>query len=104
MGELPASSMSQPVVARFAIVLRSAPKRSDPTAVLETMQGGVERAVFHLQHGVGTVLDYVGDGMAVSWAKHESLENEQIKRALEEIGLQRRSATFCHLQVLYSHR
>src|SRR6476661_2584458 len=76
LGELLAPRSSQPVVAGLAVVFGSAPERSDPATILETMQSRVQRAMFDLQDGIGAVFDHVRDGVSVGRAEHERLQNQ----------------------------
>ena len=52
------------------------------------MQGRIERSVLHLKNVFGTVLDGVGDGVAVRRSRRERPENQQVERPLEQLALQ----------------
>jgi hypothetical protein len=52
----------------------------------EPVQGGVERALLHLQRFFGDLLDALGDRPTVFGLERNRLENQQIQRALDEIG------------------
>src|SRR5262249_35593700 len=81
---------SQPVVLRFAIVLRRSPERRDPAAVLEPVKRRVERSMFDLQNIFGTSLDRMRDRVTVSGSQRERLKNQHIEGALRHFTLQRR--------------
>jgi hypothetical protein len=94
--ELFSPSGGELIKAGLAIVLGRAPFRTDPTAILQPVQGGVKRTVLNLQDFVGAVLDNVGNGVTVGWAEKQCLQDQQIERALQEIGFERRCASFWH--------
>jgi hypothetical protein len=52
--------------------------------------------VLDLQDLIGAVLDNVGNGVTVGWAEKQGLQDEQIERALQKIGLEWRCAAFGH--------
>ena len=58
----------------------------DPALVLELVQRGVERSVAHLQDVTGYLLEALPDGPAVERLEGEDFENQQVERALDEIG------------------
>jgi hypothetical protein len=60
------------------------------------MKGGIKRAVLDLEYCVRAVFDHMGDGVAVGRTQQEGLENEQIERPLEEIGVEGRRSAFWH--------
>jgi len=51
------------------------------------MQSRVQRAMFDLQDGIGSVFDYVRDGVAVGRAEHKGLQNLKVQGALEQVRL-----------------
>ena len=85
VGELAASFRREAVVAGAAVVLGRAPERRDPAAILESMQRGIEGSMFDLEHVVRPVRDGVRDGVAVRRANRESLEDEEVECALQEL-------------------
>src|SRR5216683_3932160 len=95
-GQLPAPGGSQPVIAGLAIVFRRAPERRDPGAILQAMQSRVERAVLDLQNLIRAMLDHVSDGVSVRRAKSQRLQEQQVERTLDQVALQRSSASFGH--------
>src|SRR3989442_2940579 len=50
------------------------------------MQRGIQGAFFHAQHIVGGLVNPFGDGVAVFLPAHEGLQDEHVKRALQEIS------------------
>src|SRR5579872_1708506 len=98
--QLPSACCRQTVVTSFAIVFRSAPERSDPPAALQTVQRRIERAMLDLQDRIGAMFDHVRDGVTVRRAQDERLKDQQVQRALQQIRLQRRCASFCHVAEL----
>jgi len=94
--ELFATCGGELVEAGFAVVFRRAPLGADPAAVLQAVEGGVQRAMLHLKDFVGAMFDDVGDRVAVGGAEEKRLQDEQIKGALEEVGFERWSGTFWH--------
>src|SRR5580704_706840 len=87
---------SQPVISRFAIIFRCAPERRDPLAILQAVQRRIKRAMLDLQHFVRAVLDYMGNRVPVRRPQHERLENQQVQRSLQQVGLQGRCTSFRH--------
>src|SRR5439155_985186 len=69
---------------RWSIV-RQAPLALHPAALLEAVEGGVERALADLEDLAGELLDPAGGGVAVGGAPGEGLEDEQVERPLEEV-------------------
>src|SRR5260370_36484278 len=51
------------------------------------MQGGIQRAVLHLQHVLRSTLNMFRDLMAMSGAEEDREQNEHIERALQECRL-----------------
>jgi hypothetical protein len=49
------------------------------------MQGGIERALFHLQNLFGIALDLFDDGVTVRWAGKERPQNEEVQSALQKV-------------------
>ena len=57
----------------------------DPSALDQPVQRRIERALLHLQHIVGRLLDRLGDGVAVRGSEEQGAENEEIERALQQL-------------------
>src|SRR5512138_972972 len=72
---------------RAPVVLRDAPFRCHPPAVLEAAEGGVERALLDAEDVAGGVLDPAGHGVAVRGSEEERLEDENGERSLEQVAL-----------------
>ena len=87
--QLFASRGGKPVIARLSIVLRRAPKGGDPGAIFQAVERRIERPVLYLENVFRAVLDGVSDGMPVSRSGYESLQDEQVERALQHLALQR---------------
>ena len=49
-----------------------------------------------LENIVGTLLDGVGDGVAVRRPERQRFQDQQIERALEQLALHRRVSAFRH--------
>ena len=84
--EVAPSRASERVELGAAIVLARLPLRGDPALVLELVQRGVELSVAHLQDVTGYLLEALPDGPAVERLEGEDFENQQVQRALDEIG------------------
>src|SRR6185312_3041933 len=78
----------------FALV-GEPPLGLDPLALLEAVEGGVEGAVEHLEGAAGGGADHARDGVSVPRAPGEGLEDEDVERALEEVGLWRHVIPSC---------
>jgi hypothetical protein len=65
---------------------RHAPVALDPAAVLEPVERGVKRPLVHLEDVAGPLADALGDAPAVQRAERHRLEDEQVERALEQVG------------------
>ena len=51
------------------------------------MKRGIERALLHLEHGAGHLLEPLRDGVPVDRAERDDLQDEHVERALEQVGL-----------------
>jgi hypothetical protein len=60
------------------------PVALDEPALLEPVQGDVERAVRHVERA-SHVTDEASDPVSVAWSPREGLEDEDVERALEEV-------------------
>ena len=77
----------QPVIPGFAIALRSPPERRDPAAILQSVQGGVQGAVFNLEDVVRTTLNGMRDGVTVGRAENQRLEDQHVESSLHHLAL-----------------
>jgi len=87
--ELRATLGRQLVELGFAVVLAAAPLALDPAALLEAVQGGVERAFTYGENVICELLDPSGDGVSVRGSPRERLEDEEVERALQEVEIGR---------------
>src|SRR5688572_6722022 len=71
---------------RFASRLGCPPLRCNPSLLLQSMKGGIERALRNLQVFVRYLLNPFRDGPAMLRFEREDLQNQQIERALDEVG------------------
>jgi hypothetical protein len=53
------------------------------------MQRGEQGSRFDVERAASNLLDTASDAQAVSWLEQERAQNQQVKRALEQIGLWR---------------
>ncbi len=70
--------------------------RFDPALLLQAVQSRIERALLHLQHFAGDLLDALGDSPAVAALNGEGLKNQEIESSLYEI------AWFTHTMIIYT--
>src|SRR5262245_65236763 len=85
--ELLPPGLRELVELRRPVRLRRAPLGLDPVLLLETMKRRIERALGDLQDVLGDLLNALGDRPAVHWSAGQSSKNEEIQRALEQVGL-----------------
>ena len=85
--ELFPAGPGQLVELRLPVGLGRPPLRLDPSFLFEAMERGIERALGNLQHVAGDLLDALRDRPAVHRSRGECAENEQVQRALQQIGL-----------------
>jgi len=74
------------VVLCFSVVLGESPGGGDGAVEFEAVERGVEGSFFDLEDFVGEEVDGLGDGVAVEGSTLESVKDEEIEGALEEIG------------------
>ena len=67
------------------VVVGRPPPRGDPAAPLQPVQGGVQRALRHLQRGARDLVEALRDGPAVLRPERQRLEDQQIECALREV-------------------
>jgi hypothetical protein len=84
----------QTVVLRFAVIFRGAPERSNPAAILQAMQGGIEKTVFDLQDILRPSLDGMRYGVSVGRAQNQRPEDQHVQRSLEHFAFERRLASW----------
>src|SRR5215204_604737 len=72
---------------RAPIVVGPPPLTRDEPFLLKALQGGVERALVHIEHAFRDLLDAQADAPAVHRREGERLENEQVERAPERVRL-----------------
>ena len=86
-GQLLPAGPRDRVELRLAVVVRRAPARRDPAALLQAEQRGVDRALIELQDVLADLLDAPGDAVAVQRPHRvERLQHHQIERALQDVG------------------
>src|SRR5204863_4932369 len=84
--KLTASSPGQPVELRPALVLGLAPFRGDEALMLQPVQRRVQGALLDLEVVARDLLDAQQDAVAVLGTERNRFEDEQVERALEELG------------------
>src|SRR5262245_14802324 len=62
------------------------PLRRDPALLLELVQRRIERSIADLQRVAGDLAEPLADRPAVHRSQCEDLEDQQVKRALNEVG------------------
>jgi hypothetical protein len=62
------------------------PLRLDPSLLLKTMQGGVERTLLYLENFAGDLLNPLGDGPSMQRFEKERFEDEEVEGSLNEIA------------------
>lgn len=87
MFELIATRAGQRVELRFAAGVRLVPLRREPPFVLEPMERGIKRPLRNLQQGARRRGDALRDRVTVKRFERESFQDEQVERALQQIGL-----------------
>jgi hypothetical protein len=83
-GELIAAHAGNPIEARPAIGIGSAPFRFDPLTAFEALEGGIQRTVIDEQRSVGLLLNRAGDALPVLVTEGQDAQNEEIERSLEK--------------------
>ena len=79
--EAPTPGGGQPIILRFALVLRESPLGLEQAFVFEAPEGGVEGAVLNLDAFAGGVLDAFDDGIPVERTGREGAEDQHVERA-----------------------
>src|SRR6185437_2099638 len=75
------------VVLGLAVVLGGAPLTVDPALDFEALQGGVERALVHVQDAGRKLLDPLADAPAMHGLEREGLEDQKLEGAAEDVVL-----------------
>jgi hypothetical protein len=60
--------------------------------------------MFHLKNFFRAMLNGVSDGVAVSGAQDQGLQNQQVERTLEHLACERIFGSVGHPKAVYSHR
>src|SRR5262245_50150053 len=84
--ELPSPLARQRVELRVAPEIGRLPLGANPALLLEAMERGIERALADRQRVAGEQLNALGDPPAVQRLARDGFQDEQIQRALEQIG------------------
>src|SRR6185437_5937119 len=87
VGELAAAGGGELVKARAAIVLGRSPRCLEPPTLHESMQRRIERSLVHLEHAFRDLADALAQAPPVHWLEQCGFENEQVERALEDVGV-----------------
>src|SRR5687768_9936397 len=85
--EGPAPGARELVVLRPPPVLGGAPLALDPPLLLEPLEGRVERALADVQRVARELLDPLRDGPPVHGLERQRLEDQQVQRAADDVGL-----------------
>ena len=84
--ELLSAGSRQRVDLRFTAGVGGGPRGLQPALLLQPVQRRVQRALRDLQHVAADLANALRDAPAVHRLERERLEDEQIQRALNEIG------------------
>src|ERR1700680_5184476 len=85
-GELLPARARQRVILGLAIVVRDAPLRADPPALLQPQQRRVQRPLVQLQQVLGNLLNALRDTIAVQRPKRiKRLQHNQIQGSLQDL-------------------
>jgi hypothetical protein len=90
VGQTATARSRQRVDAGAAVVLRRRHLRRDVAAKFEPMESRIQRALARLQPLARDLSNTVGDAPAVIGAQGQNLENQQIERALQQVGFRRK--------------
>src|ERR1700722_1472497 len=80
-----AASCGQFVELGFAAGFSCLPVGGEELLVLEAMEGGIKRALLHLQRFARHLLDSLCDGVAVDGPKGDDAKDEEIEGALGKV-------------------
>src|SRR2546423_4623220 len=84
--QLLSAGARQRVEPRAARVLRVPPFGVDPAGAFQPLQRDEERTGIHFEHAARDLLDATRDAEAVHRLETERFENEQVERALDDVG------------------
>ena len=80
------SRFGEGVVFGAAIVVADGPLGGDPCVLFEFVERGVEGALADLQDFAGDLADALGYGPAVHGFEGDDFQDQEVQRALDEIG------------------
>jgi general secretion pathway protein D len=72
---------------RLATGVGGGPLGTKAAAFLETMQGGIQRALLNLEHVAGHLLQAPRDPVPMNRAERDDLQDQYIERPLQEVGV-----------------
>ena len=72
----------EPVVPRALLVLGHLPLGLDPSLFAKAVQGGIQRAVFHLEHVLGSGADGHADSVSMLRSPLQGAQNQHVQGAL----------------------
>ena len=84
--ELPLAGARERVEPRAARVLRGAPLGVEPAGALQPLERGEQRPGVDLEDAARDLLDAPRDAEAVHRLQAQRLEDEQVERALDDVG------------------
>src|SRR5262249_9319965 len=84
--QLAAAQPGQRIEFGATIVLTGPPLGRDPSFLLQLVECRVQRSVADLQYFAGHLLQPLADGPAVKRLQGQNLQNQQVQRALHQIG------------------
>src|SRR5919109_3052070 len=85
-GELPSPLRGERVELRAAPFVARPPLRRDPPAILEAIEGRVERPLPDLEHIAGYLAEAFGDSPAMKRPEDEAFEDQKIESTLQQVG------------------
>src|SRR6185437_3874814 len=85
--EPPSARRCEPIILRFALVLRFAPFARKPALMFEPIERRIKRALLNFQPVFRNLLDAQQNPVAVQRAQRHSLENEHVQRPLKKFHL-----------------
>ena len=83
--ELLPAQRRQAIELRAAVVLGRAVLERDPPALDQAVQRRIQRPLLHQQHVVRSLLDRLGNGVAVRRADPQRSQNQHVQRALQQL-------------------
>src|SRR5215471_16722919 len=79
--QLPLTQWRQPVIFEFTFSVAAFPFRIQPTLPFQSVQRGIERAMFDLKHVIRAALDVLCDLMTVSWSRLKRPQDQHVECA-----------------------